>query len=218
MRLRICPALLLGGSLAVLSVAPVSAQTVIVNNLAETNNGFSTSTNTQELIAQAFTTDGNSYSLVDATIKAFSNDAGIGSYALWSNGAGQPGASLVSLGSTPALNGSFLEYTLSPVAPTALTANTTYWIVGFALSGTLNQLGNTPSPDSTGVGAIPADTTFAFSNNGGGSWAVQPITAGAFSIRVRGNISAVAAPEPGTFGLLALAAIPLAGLLRRRKE
>lgn len=203
-------------TLASLCAAPAAAQTTIVNTLSASNNGFSTSTNTQELIAQAFTTDGNFYSLVDVTIKAFSNNSGVGAYALWSNGAGQPGAPIVSLGSTPTLNSSFQEYTRTPASGTTLAANTTYWIVGFASSGTLNQLGNNPSPASTGVGSIPTDTAFAFSGNGGSNWAVAGITSGAFSVRVRGTITAAPAPEPGALALLGVGLLPLAAYRSRR--
>lgn len=211
-------------SLLLLLATPSLAQTTLIVQTAPTAGTF-TGTNgafddSSPYLAQAFRTDSTSYSLLDVRValNSFASPgptSGIGDFFLYSDngGAGSasaPGAPLVSLGSVTVPFSGLTFYELTPTAPTALSPNTTYWVVGRATTGWFGWGVNNPFTLS-GAGSIPSGSSFATSSNGA-TWGTSSV--GAMNLRVQGTVS-TAAPEP-LVGILCLLGLPLLALPRRR--
>lgn len=212
-----------------LLTTPSQAQTTTIVQTATAANQF-TGTNGANsagspYLAQAFRTDSVSYSLLDIRVAlgSFATTqpgnvpaGGVGAFSLYSDngGAGSasaPGTLLISLGSVNVPFSGLTFYDLTPTAPTTLSPNTTYWVVGQATTRDFFWGVNNPFTLS-GAGSIPSLSSFATSSNGA-TWGTASAANGAMNLRVQGTVST--APEP-LVGTLCLLGLPLLTSYRRR--
>ena len=155
--------------------------TVVVSNLSDTPAG--TDTNTAiTTVAQEFTTGSVALNLQSVALDC-SGTGGQMSFSLYTNNSGQPGSSLLSLGTiTPSGSGD-ANYKLTTSA-FPLAANTAYWVVG-------NYLGTaswafTSSTSFSGAGTLGS---FAHSTNNGTSWTTFTIANGPYMVAVDATTS-----------------------------
>jgi hypothetical protein len=157
----------------------VRADTVIFDNLAVPSQGFGSVSNTF-WEAQRFNSDATNLKLTSATLTLYSESAGSGTFFvdLYSDAAGQPGASLANLftgpnpfGPTFPQSGNILFGGLNQ----ALTPNTNYWIVLGESAGSALDIRWGSSSILTGTGS-GFQANSANTPNQGGGWQVNTST------------------------------------------
>jgi hypothetical protein len=170
--------------------------------------------------AQAFTAGGANQVLGSVTLRLgdFSGAAQTVTVSLNSDASGQPGESVLALGSISlaADTPSFADYTVTAPSPFTLQANTTYWVVAQTDSGDFVFWSGTLSTASTGPGTL-------------GPGAVRPDTVARWdtftSARYELEVDAPAldtpaaatVPEPASLTLLSVGAAGLLGYAWRRR-
>ncbi len=182
------------------------ADTIIFDNLNNSNNGFRGVTDTN-WDAQRFNSDSTNLFLTSVTLNLFSS-GGSGNFFLdlYSDNANQPGISLANLYTGPTLGtGDILFSNLNlPLSP-----NTNYWLVlGDTTGSTLSlSWGVTTTLTGTGSGF---QTTAALTTDSGMNWFVFN------NAPYRTQITASTVPEPTTMLLGALGGFGLLAASRRR--
>jgi hypothetical protein len=191
-------------------IAPAQADDIIVSNVGQTNNGYATFTDQ----AQQFTTGATPATepLLSVTLLLQGSSVTDTVY-LDADSSNSPGSHLVSLGTvTPNSTGT---YTLTPLTPFTLRANTTYWIEVDAPTGNAGNWGFTASTSYSGSGTLGSLALF----NPSIGWTVLGLSEGPYQLQVVGG-PANAVPEPASAVLAAFGAITFGayGWCRRRRE
>jgi hypothetical protein len=192
--------ILAAGMLVALVAGSLRADTIIFDNLATSSQGFG-SVSSSFWEAQRFNTDATNLRLTSATLRLYSENAGSGNFFvdLYSDAAGQPGASLANLFTGPnPFSGTFpqtgnilfggLSQTLAP--------NTNYWVVLGESAGSALDIrwGSTGTATGSGSGF---QATNANTPNQGGGWGVN--AAGPHQMQLTAII-----PEPASVLLVLL--------------
>ena len=197
MRVRI------GGAFAVVALLLLctarASGAVFFNDLAAANGGSESASGSNWLTA-TFTTDSSSYTQLSATLLLSNPTAGAAELDFYSDGGLQPGSQLAVL-SSPASYASSLSNATFSKSGISLTANTTYWLVLKANSGSFNWGWTNDSSIFEGWGN---------SFDAGASW----FTDDAFPLQfsVTGSV-----PEPGCVGACVAALSALCARRGRRR-
>lgn len=206
-------------------VGSLAAQTIVVSNLSESNDGDSGAyydpgfppmyPATNRWQANSFTTSTSLLQLDGIIFKsAYSESVTPLTVKLFSDNVGAPGSALATLGSAVDVGDGY--YKFSPTSTLTLDSNTTYWWVASltAATSTSFRIPVTYSVNETSVYGWTIGNRFAQSTNGGASWNVVGI-----DLVNQFSVSAVSAvPEPSTWALLlGLAALGSVVAHRRRR-
>ncbi len=173
--------------------------TTLSDNLSTANAGTEAVSGTN-WVAASFSTDASAYRLESNTLSLANITPGSAELDLYS-GAGQPASMLAAL-TSPLFYTSSLSPSTFTGSGTALSPNSTYWLVLKAPSGEFDW-GWTDDPSGTGVGFTH---TWGASDDAGSTWFtadVQPM-----QLRVTAT-PASAIPEPGTSALILIGAAML---------
>ncbi len=155
---------------------------VLSDNLSNPTTGADTASGTTWL-ASSFLTDGPAHALTSATLKLAQLTAGAAEVDLYSNAVRQPGTQLAAL-TSPAGYSSTAADTVFTAAGVALAANTTYWVVLKAPSGSFDWRSTT---DISGTPAATFQHTHAASPDSGATWTTSDLAP---------NLLRVTADEP----------------------
>jgi hypothetical protein len=182
-----------------------AASVVLSNNLSATTAGTETASGTTWLTS-SFGTDSSSYTLNSVTL--LMGGAGQAEVDIYSDGGLQPG-SLVGTLTSPTSYTSGLSDTTFTTAGITLGADSNYWVVLRAISGSFNWSW-TASDTGTGVGF---QDTWGQSTDGGSSWFVFDSSPTQMSVTATSAV-----PEPGSLVLGAVGAVSLLlGCAMRRR-
>jgi len=200
---------------------PVEASTVLLSNLANTTSGPDSVSSTQA-ITQLFTTSNSpaGWYLESVTMPVTRTTSGQFFVSVWDNDGtlGTPGTPIGSL--TGSIDPSGLETYTAAGSGLPLAANTSYWIVWAALSGSYD-LSYTGDTTTTGSWTIPsAGNTQGYTYDGGLTWDLYARSNGTFQFAISGSAQGSAAvPEidPSSLGSVLALVLGSLGLLERRR-
>lgn len=189
----------------------LAAQTVYVSNLSQTYTPSSyTGVTATQWLAQPFTTGSTDTTLASIGMAFNSGGSGTGIvFRLYTAGSGAPGTllSTLSTAGAPASGGTI---TFTPASAIQLSANTTYWAVASASSGSSFRASITTATGETSAdGWSIANNRYATTNSGT-SW-----NSGGNLLRI--SVSASAIPEPSTYAACAGVAVLGLAVWRRRR-
>ncbi len=140
------------------------SSTDLSDNLSDTSGGTETATGT-DYVAASFTTGTSAFTLNSVALELAATTAGAATVSIYSDGGLQPGTLLETL-TNPSTIPTALTADSFTSTGLALAANTTYWIVLAAPSGTYDW---SWTADDTGSGTGFTDT-WASSTDGGSTW------------------------------------------------
>ena len=190
--------------LALAAAAPAGAQSTLVSNTGQSNDySISVGGPSDWIVAQRFTTGDNTagYTLseVDMHIGSFASADGARVSIYSKDASGNPGSSLHVLTNTSITSGDFNTFT----APTntTLSADTDYFVVMEATSGSFNGSGTDSAAEDSGA-ASGWSINDEVHSKGTGDWTAD---AGSLLIAVKGTAVTVTASDVDTLGALSLA-------------
>lgn len=200
--------ILLTLAMGVFSSASVQASSVLVSNLAEPTRATS-ALDVGLWAAQSFSTDANSYNLVD--IMALLGGATGGPLVVAELRQDTPTGALLTTFAVPDLTGAVAVKTLTPLLGVSLSPSTTYWLIlGVSNSGGFGW-SYAEGNNWVGPGAL---SFFGYSTDQGASW-------GAFDIfnpyQIAVDVSSSTVPEPSTL-VAGLSALLVASGFRFRRR
>ena len=190
------------------ALLPAGAQTILSNNLSSPSGGADTATGTNWLTA-SFNTNASAYTLNNVTLLLANTSAGAAEVDIYADGGLQPGTLLGTLAS-PGSYSATLANTTFTTSGLSLAANSTYWTVLKANSGSFD-LSFANDDSSTGSGFTD---TYGNSPDAGATW----FTFQGFPYQMSVTATATAVPEPGTIALLASGSLFGAGCLLKRRR
>lgn len=185
----------------------VSHAATLTDNLAKTNSDIEF-IGGATWIAGAFKTDNSAYQISTATLLMSTPDAGTPRLDLYSAAAGQPGSLLSTLTSPGSVSSSLSQATFTG-SSYILSANTNYWLVLKAITGTFDW-GWTNDNTGAGPGFLP---NWGATDDAGATWFVA--TTLPMQFRVLAD-PAPAIPEPASILLAALGLFAIGYLARLR--
>ncbi len=203
---RLGPAGLFLAALLGAAALPAQAQTILSSNLSSPSGGVDTATGTNWL-SVSFNTNASAYTLNNVTLLLANSSAGAGTAEvdIYTDGGLQPGTLLGALTSPGSISTTLADTTFT-TSGLSLAANSTYWTVLKANTGSFN-LSFANDDASTGSGFTD---TYGNSADAGATW----FTFTGFPYQM--SVTATAAvPEPGTIALLASGSLFGTGLLLR---
>ena len=154
-----------GSGVGTLNYIVLGSQNDISDNLANTSGGVETATGLTN-IAASLTTGTSSFSLKSVTLLLDQATAGTATVAIDSDAGLQPGGLVGTLTSPTTYSATPTNATFTSTAGIALAANTTYWVVLSAPSGSYDW---SWSSEETGTG-IGFTDTWAETTDGGTTW------------------------------------------------
>jgi hypothetical protein len=186
---------------------PARAVTILADNTGNPTSG-SDAVSGDVLLAADFSTDSSAWTLASATLVLQMSSTGTAALDLYSDNSGIPGTLIGAL-SSPA------TYSSSPAATTfnasgiALAANTSYWLVLSAASGSFDW---SWTADNTGSGSGYLGDSAYFD----GSYWYQTAGIYPYQVSIAADPAAAAAtPDPSSISLL-MAVAPLSFFARRK--
>lgn len=171
------------------------AATILTDNLSATSAG-SDSVSDNVLLAADFSTDSSAYGLSSVTLLLREESVGTASLNLYSDNGGIPGFLLGTLTSSGSYSSNLAD-TVFTASGITLAANTTYWLVLGASSGTF-EWSWTATNSGSGAG-YTGNSAYFDGSYWYGTSGVYP-----YQLSVTANPAGTSAvPEPASFGLFA---------------
>ena len=209
------PVLWAGLALVLLGLAPAATRAdVIIGNLGAVDGG-NVSLSATNYEAVSFTMGSQAYSVSDVQIRILGNgNLDAITFQMRDNAGGQPSNSVLFTfdGQSASFNGTN-TLTFGAGSPFTLTANSTYWLVGFSSNGNAKWVDSSPLTPPAGSGATFGQ--YSASTNSGTNWSSDPSDAPKFQLD---GTPSVGSPEPSSLLLTGTAACMAAAFGWRRRR
>jgi len=207
------PALTAGLALVLLTLAPAATRADVVLGNFGAGDGGNVSTSTNNFNAASFTMGSQDYLLSDVQIRITGNGNAAATFQLRADASGHPSSSALFTFTSETITGFSTNTVTFPAgSPFTLTANSTYWLVGFTTNGNINWVDSSPHTNPSGSGATFGQ--YQQSTDSGASWASSPNEP---KFQLDGT-PATGVPEPGSLLLVGTVSCVAAAVGWRRRR